>query len=311
MAGAAIKVNEVPGRTETGGRTVKQRPSDSARGVAALRFLGTLDEREEIRGRDRLAGVFLADDVREMLSDPAKGNWFRREAFPPGTYAFILARTAWFDGVVEGALKSRVPQIVFLGAGYDSRPYRFAALIEGTRIFEVDATPTQEFKRSLLAHAAIPVPQGLAFVPVDLARDSLKDALLEAGFDTRQQTLYVWEGVTPYLPAEAVDATLGFIRTYSAAGSAICLDYICTFPGVDGAFGVREHREFMKRNLGGEPVVFRIERGGIAAFLAERGFELAEHLASEDMERRFLTLKNGTLAERVAADSSLVLAIVI
>jgi methyltransferase (TIGR00027 family) len=308
VAGGAINVNGVPDQAGTRGRTVEQRPSDSARGVAALRFLGTLEEREEIRGRDGLAGAFLADEVRAALSDSAKRSWFRNEAFPPGTYPFILARTAWFDGLVEGALRSRVPQVVFLGAGYDSRPYRFADLIEGTRIFEIDTPPTQELKRSLLARAAITIPPSVTFVPIDLARDSLTDALLAAGFDTKRKALYVWEGVTPYLPAEAVDATLEFVRTHSPAGSTLGFDCICTFPGADEAYGVKEHREFMKRHLGGEPVLFRIDRGEIAAFLATRGFQLAEHLGPEDMERRYLTLKDGAVAGRVTADSSLVLA---
>jgi methyltransferase (TIGR00027 family) len=303
-------VNGMPDKAGAGGRAVEQRPSDSARGVAALRFLGTLDEREEIRGRDLLAGVFLADEVKAALSDPAKRSWFRDEAFPPGTYPFVLARTAWFDGLVEGALRSRVPQVVFLGAGYDSRPYRFANLIEGTRIFEIDAPPTQEFKRGLLARAAISVPEGLTFVPADLAQDSLKDALLATGFDTRRKTLFVWEGVTPYLPAEAVDATLEFIRAHSPAESAVCFDCMCTFPGADEAYGVKEHRAFMTRNLGGEPVLFRIERGEIATFLAAREFHLAEHLGPEDMERRYLTLKEGDCAGRVTGDTSLVLAAV-
>ena len=298
-------------KVDTAKKTVEQKPSDTARGVAALRFVGTLEEREEIKCHDSLSEIFLAEEVRTALRDPAKREWFLTKFVPAGQYRFAIARTVWFDGLVEEALKTHIPQIVFLGAGYDSRPYRFADLIWGTRIFEVDAPPTQEFKRSLLAKAGVAIPEDIAFVPVDFTRDSLKDALLSAGFDAHQKTLFVWEGVIQYLPAQAIDETLGFIRKNSLPGSAVCFDYPCTFEGEDEAYGVKEQREFMRGNAAGEPVVFRIARGQISTFLSERGFNLTEHLTAEDMERRYLVLKNGSSAGKVTATCCLALAKVV
>ena len=136
-------VSEVPAYE----KTVEQKPSDTARGVANLRFIATLEEQEEIRGRDYLAEVFVPEEWKTSFRDPVKRKWFVTEFLPPGMYHGHIARTALFDGLVEDALKGHIPQIVFLGAGYDSRPYRFAALIKGTRIFELDAPPTQKHKR--------------------------------------------------------------------------------------------------------------------------------------------------------------------
>lgn len=56
----------------------------------------------------------------------------------PGSYEYFIARTAFFDAAVRRALDENVPQIVLLGAGYDSRAYRFADRIRDTRIFELD-----------------------------------------------------------------------------------------------------------------------------------------------------------------------------
>jgi len=58
-------------------------------------------------------------------------------------YEYLIARTAFFDDIVEQALRENIPQIVFLGAGYDSRPYRFKDLIKETSIFELDIHTTQ------------------------------------------------------------------------------------------------------------------------------------------------------------------------
>jgi len=289
-------------------KTVEQKPSDTARGVAALRYLATLEEKEEIRGRDYLARVFVSDGANVNLEDKAKREWFVTKYLPPGMYYGLLARTAWFDGLVEKALGENIPQIVFLGAGYDSRPYRFASSIKDTRLFELDAPLTQERKKVMLERAGIAVPDCLTYIPIDFTRNTLKDALVTAGFQQGQNTLYVWEGVTYYLPAETIDDTLCFIREISPPGSTVCFDYYSTFPGSDEAYGVRELHEFMKTSSPGEPMQFSIDRQRIESFLLERRYALTEHLTPEDMQKRYLTYKDGTLAGRSGACTCFALA---
>jgi O-methyltransferase involved in polyketide biosynthesis len=51
----------------------------------------------------------------------------------------------------------------------------------------------------------------------------------------------------------------------------------------------------------GEPVRFGIDEGTLAPFLAARGYRVVEHLPPAEMERRFLTRPDGTLAGRVVA----------
>ena len=50
----------------------------------------------------------------------------------PRTYEYVIARTKFFDDVFKQALVENFPQIVFLGAGYDTRPYRFKDYIKQT-----------------------------------------------------------------------------------------------------------------------------------------------------------------------------------
>ena len=57
-------------------KTVEEKPSDTARGVASFRFLATLDEREEIRGRDYLAEIFVAEEIKAVFRIRLKGNGF-------------------------------------------------------------------------------------------------------------------------------------------------------------------------------------------------------------------------------------------
>src|SRR5512136_2609445 len=187
------------------GEAVEDQPSEIARGAALLRALAAVDEREEIRGPDYLAEIFLAENRQSSLKDPAIKEWLIKNYLPYGVYAYSIARTAYFDHVVEQSLRDNVPQIVFLGAGYDSRPYRFSALIGESRIFEVDDCTTQKRKKELLQQANITIPGQLIYIPVSDNKDSLKDILLHAGFDTNKLSLFVCEGITYYLSATEVD----------------------------------------------------------------------------------------------------------
>ncbi|HXK09274.1 MAG TPA: SAM-dependent methyltransferase [Vicinamibacteria bacterium] len=279
--------------------SVEDRPSESALTVAFCRALATRETREEIRGPDTLAELFVAVESRKSLGDPAARAWLI-ERFG-GTYEFFIARTAYGDGIFRQALQDRVPQIVLLGAGYDTRAYRFRDSIQATRVFELDALPTQQRKRQLLEGAGIAPPPQLVHVPVNFEKQSPGEALADAGFDRRQKTLFVWEGVTYYLSEEAIEATLAFVRDGSPRGSALCFDYMVKAPDMESRHGVKEVFEAWRRAYSSEEVRFGIDEGAIGAFLSERGFRLVENLAPEELERRFLRLNDGSLAGRVVA----------
>jgi hypothetical protein len=48
-----------------------------------------------------------------------------------------------------------------------------------------------------------------------------------------------------------------------------------------------------------EPLQLELEPEQVASFLAERGFRMVEHLTAADLEARFLTLNDGSLAGQV------------
>ncbi len=281
--------------------TIENQSSKTAMGVAFLRAVAALDEREEIRGGDDLAEVFLIEQWRGALKDRTIRESIARKVLFPGAYEYILARTAFIDGIVKDALQNNISQIVFLGAGYDSRPYRFKNLINQTTIFELDAPATQQTKRELLRKANIVVPEQVVFVPVNFNSESLGDALHGAGFVADQRTLFIWEGVMMYLSADVVDDTLSFIKSDSSADSLVCFDYGSHWPEMLDAYGVKELYQFHEAHAPGEPLRFGIERGKIEPFLSERGFRIVDHLKATDIEKRYLTLRDGSSAGRIPA----------
>ena len=293
---------------DTGRMSVEYRPSETAMGAAAMRFLAATDEREEIKGPDYLAEIFLTKDRKVPLKDPAMREWVIKNRIPPGMYEFMIARTAFFDHVVEQALLENIPQIVFLGAGYDSRSYRFKEIIKDTRIFELDIQPTQQRKMELLHQAGISIPDQLVFVSINFNTDNIGDILHQAGFNRNKKSLFVWEGVTYYLSAAVVDDTLRVITSNSPAGSLICFDYASHSHDRLNDEGLKKIREMMRTHYPGEPTQFGIRNGEIESFLSPRGYDIIEHLNSKDMERKYLNLPDGSPAGKIPVLFCLVLA---
>jgi methyltransferase (TIGR00027 family) len=289
-------------------RSVENQPSETAMGAATLRALATLEEREEIRGQDYLAEIFLTEEHKSPLKDPAIREWVMKNRIAPGMYEFMIARTAFFDHVVEQALLENIPQIVFLGAGYDSRSYRFKDIIKDTRIFELDIQPTQQRKKELLYQASISIPDQLIFVSFNFKTDNIGGILNRAGFNRNQKTLFVWEGVTYYLSAEVIDDTLSVITSNSPAGSLICFDYASHSPDRLNDEGLKKMRGMMRSNYPGEPTQFGIKDGEIKSFLSSRGYNIIEHLNSTEMERKYLNFHDGSSEGKVPASFSLMLA---
>jgi methyltransferase (TIGR00027 family) len=290
-------------------RSADARPSESALTVALCRALAAHETRDALRGPDKLAELFLSDEARRSLDAPAARTWLLEKM--AALYYYLLARTAYLDRAVETALAEGVAQVVLLGAGYDTRAHRLAPLIGPARVFEVDVAPTQRRKRQILEQAAVATPPQLVYVSINFEKEGLADVLDDAGFDRQKRTLWIWEGVTYYLSAQAVDVTLEVIRKQSPSGSALCFDYLVQAPDMESRPGVKEMLAGWRAAYSSEPVQFGIEEGTIGAFLSAHGYQLAEHLSSQDLERRYLLLPDGSLPGRILPIFSLVQARVI
>src|ERR1043165_2344446 len=56
----------------------------------------------------------------------------------PGAFGYFNARTRYFDEVLGVQTRAGLQQLVLLGAGFDSRPLRFADALRAVRVFTVD-----------------------------------------------------------------------------------------------------------------------------------------------------------------------------
>ena len=279
-------------------RTVEQKPSETALFAALRRELAHKAYGGECLGPDHLAEIFLPSYFRFFLKFKRirENTREKLDAALPGLTAYMIARTAYFDRLFLKALGDRTPQIVLLGAGYDSRAYRYADRNRGTRIFELDIAPTQERKLDCLRKARVSDPDDVTFVPIDFNRESVQDVLLKAGYKSDLKTLFIWEGVSYYLEMESVELTLALVTQNSDPETSIGFDYTVRVPieDQDQVYGYSGFTQSMEQHHAGEAMLFSLEEGEIETFLNQRGLVIVEHLDNQAIGEQYLVDSNGS-----------------
>jgi len=195
----------------------------------------------------------------------------------PGPRASAIARTRLIDDLLLRESASAA-QLVILGAGFDSRPYRLSPL-KHVSVFEVDQPSTQEVKREALR--ATPTHPNVHFVPVDFEHEDLAVALEAAQYDHLGPSMFLWEGVTNYLTPSAVDTTLHAVRSLASENDLLVFTYVdrAVIDGDVVAFPeARRWIEGVKRR--GEPWTFGLSPGEVPNFLANRGFTLEQDVST-------------------------------
>jgi methyltransferase (TIGR00027 family) len=230
----------------------------------ARRFLSP-----RLRAVDLLATV---PGIRGLISFYIDRRW-------PGPRPSAVARTRVIDDAMVAAMKEGAEQVVILGAGYDTRPYRLSR--RGVRFFEVDHPDTQAVKRRRLGE----LRAGAAtFVALDFATEEPGPALAAAGLDGGLRTLFVWEGVLSYLEPAAIDAMLGWIARTGAPGSRVVFTY-ADQRALDGSMGdTGPWLDAVEK--AGEPFRTGLDPRTLEAFLAERRLRLIWDESTTDAAAR-------------------------
>jgi methyltransferase (TIGR00027 family) len=238
---------------------------------------------------DPYAHWFLRPLLRTLLS---------REGVMPdlGVYAdwatdgitrFVAARHRFMDDALLQAAR-RVRQVVLLGAGYDMRAYRFARQLRRCSVFEVDHPATAERKARILARRQKELPQvDVIRVPVDFEKQSFRHELRKVGFEAKQPTFFVWEGVSMYLSRANVQRTLTAVRAMSKPGSELVMD-LWFLPDEPNLISSARRWSANLLSLLGEPVTFSLHPDDARPFLARLGFRLRELADADALRRRYV-----------------------
>jgi methyltransferase (TIGR00027 family) len=271
----------------------------TAEGAALLRAAGHLVGDARVRGPDDLAARFIAPALSpvSLVKVPLLNRLAPHlvERVLPGGIWFEVARTRGFDDLVAEEVEDGARQVVLLGAGLDSRPYRMAAELAGTTVWEVDHPITAAYKRERVAAVIGEPPANVRYAEVDFEREDLGEALAAAGHDPAARSVVVWSGVTPYLDDDAVAATLRWFAGL-APGSVIGFDYVFR-EVIEGRWRSRRSDRLGRLVAAqGEPFRWGIPRGESEAYLQGFGLELVEDVGPSEAARRYLLRADGTPA---------------
>lgn len=259
-------------------------------------FMRAAEAREPERHRilyDRYAQLFLRPLSRASLATWRIAGSVNRWAgdLSPGMAAFVLARHRFIDeAMIEAVGRGSIRQVVLLGAGYDTRAYRFAGQLRDTRIFEVDHPATGGRKRTVTAANTelLVDPGNLSYVEIDFRVDSLSEKLRAAGFDPAVPAFFVWEGVSMYLTREQVKNTLQTLHALGASGSELALDFWFLMDGSNLYSTVHRTAAQMLSFLS-EPITFTLHPEDAPSMLERLGWRAEDVATASELERRFVT----------------------
>jgi methyltransferase (TIGR00027 family) len=203
----------------------------------------------------------------------------------PGVRTSVVARTRLIDDTLSRFSSEQLDQLVILGAGFDSRPYRLPC-VQTTSIFEVDHPDTQEAKRRALCRALPTLPRNVTFIPSDFNLGELGPVMEASGYRSGVPTVFLWEGVTNYLSAGAVDATLRWTAR-AASGSALLFTYIHSDALTHPERFVGANRLHATLRKVGEQLTFGMDPAQMGDYLAERGLDRQWDLGAAEYRQRY------------------------
>lgn len=274
------------------------KPSFTAEIDAVIRAIETEKPESERLCYDPFAESFIGTTSRfiGMFPPLKKLALLYLEKKHPFILDCIPARTRFIDDYVNDRIDDDIQQLIILGAGYDSRAYRIEKLKNKVTVFEVDHPATQKLKIEKVKKILDPLPGNVIYVPIDFNREKLQQRLFQSGYDKNKKNLFIWEGVTPLINAEAVDETLHFVVKNSGPGSSIIFNYILKSV-VDGTCQVEKAGEIRRafsrggladfRSNRGDRLLFGIEEGTIETFLSERGFYQIKDISGDYYEAEY------------------------
>jgi methyltransferase (TIGR00027 family) len=273
--------------------------TNSAEGMAALRAAGAAERDPVCRNPDYMASGFLS--VRLKLQTIAKVPALRRllpplaERLLPGGYYYEAARVRHIDKILLSELADGLDQVLILGAGYDSRPYRFAEALADVRVYEGDLPSISALKQSKAARILERVPADVHYIVADLVRDGLQERLEERYYRLDGRTLAILSGVAPYLPEDAVHRLLRFTGAHTSPRTSIVFDYVYRemVRGDDSFYGASQTRRRLAAV--GEPLKFGIPVGGTRQFVERFGLTLLSDLCGVDLAHQYLRRADGTV----------------
>lgn len=213
----------------------RSRVSSTALLIAFARHLETERSKDDRLFSDpyakSLAGELGKSSI--SLSGESEEDWGskKKEAFLKA----IASRTRAIDDyVLDSIQRQGIRQVIVLGAGLDTRPWRLDPCLpkdDNAKVnyFEVDFPEVFDYKLSTLREMGASPNAAFNYrnVVADLSlADTWPSLLRDAGFDTSSPTLWLMEGFCNYLTESELSKLMGSVYELSAARSRLISTFL-------------------------------------------------------------------------------------
>ena len=280
------------------------RKDGTAQGVAKQRLIESLAKPDRRIIYDPYAKNFVLGANIIKLMGHRLSIWLGNKIIP-GMHEHLISRTRYIDDLIEKSTFANIEQYVILGAGYDSRAHRLK-LPSKLKIFEVDQSEVQELKRLRLPDN-MPNRESITYVDIDFNHQSLKEQLINVGFDQNKSTIFTLEGVSQYISREALDATLKEVADLNPnSNSKIFISYVNKLLKEDSkaCFGKGYSKpekavSFITNSAAkmGEPWISFYSAEEIESILSQNNFTLIENKTLADLNSKYFTPVGRTIPE--------------
>ena len=280
------------------------RKDGTAQGVAKQRLIESLAKPDKRVIYDAYAKHFvLGASILKLIGH--KFSVWLGDKIVPGMHEHLISRTRFIDDLIEKSTSIDIEQYVILGAGYDSRAHRLK-LPSKLKKYEVDQHEVQERKRSRLPDNTTN-KANVIYISIDFNHQSLKEQLLNAGFDQNKSTIYTLEGVSQYITREALNSTLKELDALNQnSNSKIFISYVNKLLKDDpkACFGVgysnpEKAVKFITNGAAkvGEPWISFYSAKEIESLLSQNNFTLIENKTLADLNSKYFTPVGRTIPE--------------
>ncbi len=264
---------------------MKNKSGNTAFGAAAFRLIEQYQPDNKRLFNDPVVSHVTNSFLRFLLKFKFIRNYFIdiSEKIIPGIIGGQICRTKFIDDKTLQVLED-VEQILILGAGLDTRAFRFKG-IEEKIIYEIDLPDVQKNKKKKLVKYLGALPTNVQYIPIDFNSEKSENVLKNTSFDFNKPTLVILEAVIQYVNEDAVRQVFDFIAKLNK-NSYLLFTYVLR----DVIEGKTEEA---KRLLNWSekkkyPFIFGINPAEVESFLQEYNLEIIEDVGTEFYQKNYL-----------------------
>jgi methyltransferase (TIGR00027 family) len=262
-----------------------------------------LDGEPRILSDDLAFGFSGLSDLKEVHSFVQSFEARTTEVLGPevarkivvGYRGLAIGRARYTEDELEKAIGRGVSQYVILGAGLDSFPYRRRDVLSSLTIYEVDYPASQEWKRKRLQELGVSIPNNVVFVPLDLQRRTLSEALRSSGYRPNLPAFFSLLGVTQYISEASLFEILREVVS-AAPGTRIVFEY-----ALGESFLTEQNRRAIAVSKGnsaavGEPWLSQYDPVDLAKRVRQIGFTEVVDFGPAEAEAAYFRERTDQLA---------------